>query len=201
MDKIRTSYKESLRISALMSTRSSKRTDCIHKGIGDAIVELRPDLSYKIEQVFPTHIGTYSVDVTLFKEDKPALFILVKAPLCNIKQNITNTQNSCIGEIVKLYKSYKEVPIVMFDYIPTECPYYDSKGEIKKMEKFSVEHELDKSRKFIELTDPFNLGTPMLRDRFVLFTKLDQSTKKDIEFGGFEDDSDLGRFETLIRSL
>ena len=90
MEHITKAYQESL----VIGTRSARRTDYIHNGIGDAVTSIRPDLTYKIEQVFPTHIGTYSVDVTLYKDGKLALFILVKAPLCNIKQNETNTQNS-----------------------------------------------------------------------------------------------------------
>lgn len=197
MEIIKKAYNDSLAI----GTRSARRTDCIHNGIGDAATSIRPDLTYKIEQVFPTHIGTYSVDVTLYKDGKLALFILVKAPLCNIKQNETNTQNSCIGEIVKLYKSYKDVPIIMFDFLPMSCPYYDKDGNVKKMEKFVIADIREKTKKYIQLTDPFDLGTPMLTGRFIMFTNLTQTTKKDIIFDGFEDASDFDAFADIVRKV
>lgn len=198
MNIIREAYARSIQIAVEVGTRSSKRTDCLHKGIGDAIKYVRPELSYKIEQVFPVRTGgTYAVDVTVYKENNPVLFILVKAPLCNIKQNETNNQNSCMGEILKLDTSY-QVPIVMFDFMPMSCPYYTKNGEIRNTETFSVEAVRDKTRTFV---DGVSSRLPMFRHRYVVFANIDQQTKKNIVFTGFEDASDLARFMDLIEQI
>jgi len=193
-------YIKSLQVATTLSTRSSKRTDLIHRGLGGWIHALRPDLRWKTEFNVSTHLGSYNVDLTLFNLETPVAHILVKAPLCNIKQNITNTENSCLGEIVKLYSSHPTVPIVMVDFIPTECPYY-SEGAIKHMEKFSVVDVLDKSKKMIKTTDIYQDGRPLLKDRFVMFPVLKQESKQDITFEKFEEGSEEARLKWFILSL
>ena len=197
MSSIQSKYIESLCI----GTRSSKRTDLIHHGIGESVVEWFPEITYKIEEKMNTHIGTYKVDVVLYKNDKPILFILVKAPLCNIKQNETNTQNSCLGEIVKLYKSYPDIPIVMFDFIPMKCPYYSKDNTIKKMETFEINDVRKSTQLFVELTEIPGLKNPMLRDRFIVFTNLTQTSKDNIVFDSFEDKTDIERFHSFVKTI
>jgi hypothetical protein len=197
MSFIESKYIESLSI----GSRSSKRTDLIHHGIGESVMDWFPDITYKIEQKMNTHIGTYKVDVVLYKNDKPILFILVKAPLCNIKQNETNTQNSCLGEIVKLYKSYPTIPIVMFDFMPIECPYYSKDNTIKKIEKFEIKDVRETSKLFKELTEIPGLKNPMLRDRFIVFTNLSQTSKDNLSFDSFEDKNDIERFQNFVKTL
>lgn len=197
MTQLQSNYIDSLRIGSL----SSKRTDFIHHGIGQTVSNWFPELTYNIEQQVETFIGTYRVDVVIYKNKQPILFILVKAPLCNIKQNETNTQNSCLGEIVKLYKSYSNIPIVMFDFLPIDCPYYSKDKSIKRMETFNIQNIRESSKKFIELTNISHNNIPMLRDRFIVFTKLIQSSKENILFDSFEDISDIERFKTFIASI
>jgi hypothetical protein len=198
MNIIREAYARSIQIAVEVGTRSSKRTDCLHKGIGDAIAHMRPELSYKIEKVFPVRTGgTYAVDVTVYKENNPVLFILVKAPLCNIKQNETNNQNSCMGEILKLDTSY-QVPIVMFDFMPLSCPYYTKTGEIRNTETFSPALIREKTSRFVE---GVSSRLPMFRDRFVVFVNLDQQSKKNVVFTDFEDSGDIDRFMQYLRTI
>ena len=173
--------------SLCIGTRSSKRTDILHTAIGSYVINLRPDLTYKIEQKVETPIGTYKVDTTIYSSTEgPVLFILTKAQRSNIKQNETNIENSCIGEIVKLYKTYPKVRIVLFDFHPIECPYYKKDGTIKHIEKFSIPIMKEESKKFIELNDG------RLYDKFTIFYNPDMA---------FEDTTDLDRFNDLIKLL
>lgn len=184
-----------------IGSKSSRRTDILHNGIGDLVQTIRPDFRYKIEEKLKTDIGTFKIDVMVHKEGIPLAYINVKAPMCSIKKNITNTENACFGEVIKLYNSYPNIPIVRFDFHPISCPTYGALDKITAIETFDIQKIREKSREFIRLTDPYKLGKPMLQDHFIVFTDIDQKSKKDITFKSFVDDTDIQRFTEFIRSL
>jgi len=189
---------ELVRLTADSSVRSNKRTNYAHTELGKLMVELNPRLTFKIEHKIITPLGTYKVDIALFDKNtnEPVAFILCKFSMCNIKQNLTNGQNSVMGEIRKIHAAYPNVSIFTLNIYPKEAPYFKSNGTVKKIEILDVDKYKKQARESVR----------MARDNpadnaFVFFVNNTCKSKKDIVCESIADFTDLELFKASIEKL
>lgn len=180
--------------------RSSKRTNPIHELITKIIIEENPGLTCKIEDKLNISTGSFKVDISASRDGIVKLLVSVKAPLNNIKQNMTNNENVKGGELLKMVNAYPKAKIVFLDFIPSECPYYLENGETKNIEKFSPEKIFKENLELMEVLSP--RGVPLCDGIFTIITNNKYpDTRGNLEFIGITDCSDMDKFIKLVKEL
>jgi hypothetical protein len=189
---------ELARLTAEKGSTSGKRTKYAHDALGNMMVKWNPRLIFKIEYKIITPIGTYTVDIALFDKNtnEPVAFILCKFSMCNIGQNLTNGQNSVIGEMRKADANYPNVPIFTLNIYPKEAPKYKSNGTIEKIEILDVDKYKKQARGCVR----------MARDNpadnaFLFFVNNTCKSKKDIVCESIADFTDLDMMKATIEKL
>jgi len=191
--------KELVRLTADSSVRSNKRTNYAHTELGKMVVEWNPRLTFKIEHAIKTSLGSYRVDIVLFNKDthEPVAFIPCKFSMSNIKQNLTNGQNSVMGEIRKMNSVHPNVPIFTLNIYPKQAPYFNKDGTMKeRLETYNVDMYKKQAQDTIKMArdNPADAA-------FVFFVNNTYKSKKDIVCESVADFTDLEKFKSTIETL
>lgn len=179
--------------------RSSRRTDPIHKSLGDRIVEINPRLDVKIEYTVKTTLGPFNVDIVIFNKGALVGCVLFKALNSSIKKNEKNYEHNKIGEAVKLGGGEAEnAKVVFIDVMPISCPTYGEGNMVKGLEKYEVEEVRARSKLVV---DEINRYHKYVHDAYVLFNDYEFLTDKKMVLKEVVDHSDMERFEEMIKGL
>lgn len=146
--------------------RSSRKVSPIHNYLADVLNQIFGD-SYEVfcmdrNREFKV-TGKYynkNVDITVTKNGSPVFCLGVKFITSNYKQNANNYFESMLGETANV-QAVHNVPYAHLIIFRKKTPYFDSNGNIKKMEILSDSD----MRKYIKLMfdlnhlhKPFGLG-------------------------------------------
>jgi hypothetical protein len=180
--------------------RSPKRSDPIHKLIADIITIINPELSCRIEEKLKISSGSFKVDISVRHGSKMVCLISFKAPLNNIKQNMTNGQNVKGGELLKMINAYPDAKIIFMDFIPVQCCYYYKDGRMKNTETFVPEKVIKSNSDLIKILTP--RGVSLCDGIFTVFTNnIYPELRGQLEFVEVVNHSDMDRFVEFIRQL
>jgi hypothetical protein len=182
--------------------RSSKRTDKIHEYIKNYIEEQNPSVRCVIEHPLLTELGEFSVDIAAFdrQTDELVMCVLFKALNSSISKNAKNYEHNKIGEAVKGKTGMPtSAKLVFIDVVPTKCPTFGKDECVEAWENHSPDKVKARSSKLINVANSGRL-TPCIDDIYTISVEYAYSGKF---LGGqrIVDETDIERFDTLIRSL
>jgi hypothetical protein len=137
--------------------RSSKKVSPIHNYLADVLVDIFGE-HYEVfcmdkNKEFRVEGRYYhkNVDITVVKNNIPVFCLGVKFITSNYKQNANNYFESMLGETANV-QSMNSIPYAHMIVFRRNTPYYDSKGNIKKIEVLTDED----MKKYIKLMFDFN---------------------------------------------
>ena len=109
-------------------SRSSKRTDILHKRIESDILRniIKEQGEYLHEKSVETADGTFSIDILHLNGNKETAF-LVKAIGSSYNKNRKNYANTTKGEVFRFLTGTENRKVVHIDFIPNKAPKFGKK--------------------------------------------------------------------------
>ena len=183
--------------------RSSKRTNEIHTYIKNYIEQQNPLIRCVIEYNLRTELCCFCVDIVMFNRETDELIacLLFKSINSSLAKNRNNYHRSKLGEALDARSGMDyRAKLLFLDVVPVKCPTYGSGECIKRWEIHSPENIKNWSKRVMNVANKGRIS-PSIDDIYTISVEYDYIDRKTQEFKRIIEESDLERFDVLIKSL